>query len=48
LAGRRGGVVRIHIANRDAKSRLVRVEADYPDDPVHRHRWTQQIIVDLK
>ena len=27
---------------------LVRVEADYPDDPVHRSRWTKQIAIDLK
>jgi Tfp pilus assembly protein PilX len=26
--------------------RLVRVEADYPDDPVHRVRWTTQAVVD--
>jgi hypothetical protein len=29
-------------------SRLLRVEADYPDDPVHRARWTKQITIDLK
>jgi type II secretory pathway component PulK len=50
LAGRRGGVVRIHVAaaSKDAKSRLVRVEADYPDDPVHCRRWKKEITVDLK
>jgi hypothetical protein len=29
-------------------SRLLRIEADYPDDPVHRARSTKQITIDLK
>ena len=41
---------RIHVENVADRPnrRLVRVEADYPDDPVHRSRWTKQITIDLK
>jgi hypothetical protein len=48
LSGRQGGVARIHVeavAGRPDR-RLVRVEADYPDDPVHRARWKTQITID--
>jgi len=50
IADRDGGVVRIHVtdANKNAKARLVRVEADYPADPVHHCRWTKEITVDVK
>jgi Tfp pilus assembly protein PilX len=48
LSGDNGGVASIHVegvAGRPER-RLVRVEADYPDDPVHRARWTTQVVID--
>jgi hypothetical protein len=48
LSGADSAVARIHverIADRPDR-RLVRVEADYPDAPVHRSRWTTQITID--
>jgi hypothetical protein len=48
LAGKDGGVAKIRVekvADRPDR-RLVRVEADYPNVPVHRSRWTQQILID--
>ena len=50
LGGKEGGQAKIHVeivAGRPNR-RLVRVEADYPDDPVHRSRWTKQIAIELK
>jgi type II secretory pathway component PulK len=50
LAGNSSGVVRINVekdANRPNRRR-VSVEADYPDDPAHRCRWQQQIVVDRR
>lgn len=48
LMGKSGALARIRVeAVGDRPNRhLVRVEADYPDAPVHRARWTTQIIVD--
>ena len=50
LGGNDGGQARIRVEKIDGSSnrRTVRVEADYPDDPVHRSRWTKQIAIDLK
>ncbi len=50
MDGKQSGKASIHVENVAARpdSRLVRVEADYPDDPVHRARWTKEIIIDLK
>jgi hypothetical protein len=48
LSGADSAVARIHVervADRPNR-RLVRVEADYPDAPVHRSRWKTQITVD--
>jgi len=48
LSGEDGAVARIHIegvADRPNR-RLVRVEADYPDAPVHRSRWATQVMID--
>jgi hypothetical protein len=48
LSGRYGAVAKIHVegvADRPER-RLVRVEADYPDGPVHRSRWTTQVLID--
>ncbi len=50
IGGRQGGRAKIRIEPVAGRpdSRLLRVEADYPDDPVHRARWTKQITIDLK
>ena len=50
LGGNDGGQARIRVEKIDGSSnrRTVRVEADYPDDPVHRARWTKQIAIDVK
>jgi len=50
MGGKQGAQARIHVEHLAGRpdSRLVRVEADYPDDPVHRSRWTKQIAIDLK
>jgi type II secretory pathway component PulK len=42
--------VRIAVAPADSrpKARRVRVEADYPDDPVHRVRHSREKVVELK
>jgi Tfp pilus assembly protein PilX len=48
LSSKDGAVARIRVekvANRPNR-RLVQVEADYPDDPVHRARWTTQVEID--
>jgi hypothetical protein len=48
LSGADGAVARIHVegvADRPNR-RLLRVEADYPDAPVHRSRWTTQVVID--
>jgi hypothetical protein len=50
MGGKQGAQVRIHvepIAGRP-DSRLLRVEADYPDDPVHRARCSKQVTIELK
>jgi Tfp pilus assembly protein PilV len=50
MDGNDGAKAKIHVetvADRPNR-RLVRVEADYPDDPVHRSRWTKQIAIELK
>jgi hypothetical protein len=50
LGGDDGAKARIHIEKIDGSPNLrtVRVEADYPDDPVHRARWTKQIAINVK
>ena len=50
MGGKQGARARIHVEPLAGRpdSRLVRVEADYPDDPVHRARSTKQIEIDLK
>jgi Tfp pilus assembly protein PilX len=48
LSGKEAAVARIRVervADRPNR-RLIRVEADYPDAPVHRSRWTTQITID--
>jgi hypothetical protein len=50
IGGKQDAKARIHVeplAGRP-ESRLVRVEADYPDEPVHRARWTKQTTIDVK
>ena len=50
MNGKQNATASIHIENVAGRpdSRLIRVEADYPDDPVHRARVTKQISIDLK
>ena len=45
----RDAVVRIEVSTVDAQpeQRTIRVQADYPDDPVHRVRKTKEITVAL-
>jgi hypothetical protein len=48
LAGNQAGVVKIEV-EKDTDHpgrRFVRVEAFYPDDPVHRSRWEKQIVME--
>ena len=48
LAGNQGGTVRIEV-KKDADHpgrRTVRVEAVYPDDPVHCCRWEKQVVME--
>ncbi len=48
LAGREGGIVRIRVeglAGPPARRRVA-VEADYPDDPVHRSRCKKEITLE--
>jgi Tfp pilus assembly protein PilX len=48
LSGANGAVAKIRVesvADRPNR-RLVRVEADYPDAPVHRSRWSMQVTID--
>lgn len=47
--GRHAGVVLIEVtpSDDDARRRIVRVRADFPDDPVHRARRSKQITVVL-
>ncbi|HBO44107.1 MAG TPA: hypothetical protein DD670_09285 [Planctomycetaceae bacterium] len=47
--GRHAGVVLIEVtaSDEDARRRIVRVRADFPDDPVHRARRSKQITVML-
>jgi hypothetical protein len=49
LGGRHGAVVRIEVdaSGEDSRQRLVRVVADYPDDPVDRVRKSKQLLVRL-
>ena len=50
IGGKEAALARIHVepvAGRPDR-RLLRIEADYPDDPVHRARSTKQITIDLK
>ena len=44
-----GGLVRIAVEtpHGQAGSRLVRVEAHYPDDPVHGCRYTKEVVVEI-
>lgn len=45
FGGRRGAAVRIEVkaSPDDSRRRTVRVQADYPDDPVHRIRKSRQL-----
>ena len=45
LGGSDAAKARIHVEKIAGSSglRMVRVEADYPDDPVHRSRWTKKL-----
>jgi hypothetical protein len=47
LGGRRAGRVTIRVApvENEPDRRTVSVTADYPDDPVHRHRTSRRIVV---
>jgi type II secretory pathway component PulK len=49
LAGRNSAAVKIRIETIDDQPdrRIVRVEADYPDDPQYRARQLKQIAVDI-
>jgi len=49
LAGRHGAVVRIRAETPadQPDRRVIRVEADYPDDPQHRCRQVKQITADV-
>ncbi len=50
FVGRQGGAVKIRVGP-DAGHpgrRVVRVEAYYPDDPVHRGRWEKQVTMGEK
>jgi hypothetical protein len=48
FAASQGGTVKIEVAKDDDPPgrRLVRVEAFYPDDPVHCCRWEKQVVMD--
>jgi hypothetical protein len=48
LAGKVGAVVRIRVESVAGQSarRRVAVEADYPDDPLHRSRCTKEIVLE--
>jgi Tfp pilus assembly protein PilX len=50
IGGKQDAKARIHVEPLAGRpdSRLVRVEADYPDQPVHRARCTKRITIDLK
>jgi hypothetical protein len=50
MDGKQSAKASIHVENVAGRpdSRSVRVEADYPDDPVHRARCTKEITIDLK
>lgn len=47
LGGQDRGVVRIEVETSPQQpgQRLIRVQADYPDDPVHRVRRTREVAV---
>ena len=50
FTGNRGGTVKIRV-EKDADHpgrRFVRVEAFYPDDPVHCCRWEKQVVMEPK
>ena len=49
LGGQEAGVVRIEVkpAAGEEKRRTAKVEADFPDDPVHYARQQKEIIVDM-
>jgi type II secretory pathway component PulK len=49
LGGKDGAEARIHVEKvaGQADRRLVRIEADYPNEPVHRARWAKQITVEI-
>jgi type II secretory pathway component PulK len=49
LGGEENGVVRIQVEDLTGEEnrRTVKVEADFPDDPVHYARRQKEIIVDL-
>ena len=48
MGGEQNAKVSIHVENVAGRpdSRAVRVEADYPDDPVHRSRCTKEIVLE--
>jgi hypothetical protein len=48
LGGNVGAVVRIRVESvaRPPARRRVAVEADYPDDPLHRSRCTKEIVLE--
>jgi hypothetical protein len=50
LGGKDGAQARIRVEKVGGwpSLRIVRVEADYPDDQVHRSRWSKKVAVDIK
>jgi len=50
IGGASAGKVVIHVEpfQGQPSRRRVRATADFPDDPVRRHRHTQQVLVDLR
>jgi type II secretory pathway component PulK len=40
--------IRVEKVGGSPNLRTVRAEADYPDDPVHRSRWTKEISLEIK
>jgi hypothetical protein len=49
LTDKEAALAKIHVEKdtEQPERRLVRVEADYPDAPVYRSRWSKQITIDL-
>jgi hypothetical protein len=50
MGGKQGAHAKIRVEPVAGRpdSRSLRIEADYPDDPVHRARCTKQITIELK